>query len=68
MQTMKLNDEVNQYAEENKNLKKKIIDLEVGNTNLKTIAYSIWYLMFRLLKEITKIKELKKSNCSLNEN
>ena len=68
MQTMKLNNEVNQYAEENKHLKKKIIDLEVENNNYKTIAYSIWYLMFRLLKEITKITELKKSNCSLNEN
>lgn len=41
MQTMKLNNEVNQYAEENKHLKKKIIDLEVENNNYKTIAYSI---------------------------
>jgi len=61
MQTMKLNEEVNQYVEENKILKKKIIDLEVGNTNYKTIAYSINHFK-KIMKKNYKnynIKEIK---------
>jgi cell division protein FtsB len=39
-QVMKLNQEVNQYIEENKNLKRKIVDLESEVSNYKTITFS----------------------------
>jgi hypothetical protein len=39
-QVMKLNTEVNQYMEENKELKRKIADIEVETANYKTISIS----------------------------
>lgn len=66
---LKLNQEITQYVDENKRLKKRVADIEIETANYKAISVSTSYYkidyekkIMRLQHELTQVANFKRQN------
>lgn len=64
-QVIKLNQEISQYVDENRRLKKRVADIEIETANYKAISVSIAFVTVRLREEDHETAARTHSGCQL---